>query len=293
MLIRTSYSGAKVREKTPQQGIIRVGEGLSGLQHFWEPDANTCGYGAAVYMSAALIAARLHDLQTGAAFNTKTVMGDFSRLTRADLAALLADLFDDLTEEAGISLSELKTAVISGTTEMECMLAGLEQHELALYGTDIEYLMVGANAIAVGQAYYVPCVSAGIGGDFLCGLLAINILQSENPICFVSTGYHAQANTLVAYGTKGALSACVLPSGQSVEQGLLQLLKACETERALEHIVHVVVAGDGEVELPDCLRGRARRVRHAAIEGASAVLVSEYAEDELCRIVSACQVVNL
>ena len=50
------------------------------------------------------------------------------------------------------------------------------------------------------------------------------------------------------------------------------------------------VAGDTDVEMPLQLRDRTRRVAEPAIEGASAVLLSEMAEDELCRIVSACQV---
>ena len=63
----------------------------------------------------------------------------------------------------------------------------------------------------------------------------------------------------------------------------------CEAEYG--HIEHALVAGD--VEMPLQLRDRTRRVAEPAIEGASAVLLSEMAEDELCRIVSACQVLEV
>lgn len=65
----------------------------------------------------------------------------------------------------------------------------------------------------------------------------------------------------------------------------------CEAEYG--HIEHALVAGDTDVEMPLQLRDRTRRVAEPAIEGASAVLLSEMAEDELCRIVSACQLLEV
>lgn len=152
-------------------------------------------------------------------------------------------------------------------------------------------MFAGSNSIAVGQAFFVPCLNAQIGGDFFCSLLAIDILGSEKPLLFVNVDPHDSSNVVLAYGNKDILSVCVVPEGASVTDAVTRLLGVCEAEYG--HIEHALVAGDTDVEMPLQLRDRTRRVAEPAIEGASAVLLSEMAEDELCRIVSACQLLEV
>lgn len=120
--------------------------------------------------------------------------GEYAVQSGKELIASLTAVLDQLSEQAGIPLSKLTVAVVSGTTAMESKAAGLNpaelQHDLeeglGEFGRDVEYMFAGSNSIAVGQAFFVPCLNAQIGGDFFCSLLAIDILGSEKP-CFSST----------------------------------------------------------------------------------------------------------
>ena len=167
----------------------------------------------------------------------------------------------------------------------------ISRRELGEFGRDVEYMFAGSSSIAVGQAFFVPCLDVQVGGDFFCSLLAIDILGSEKPLLFVNADSHDSSNVALAYGSKGMLSVCAVPEGVGIVDAISRLLSVCEAEYG--HIEHALVTGDADVELPAQLRDRVRRVAEPAIEGASAVLLSEMAEDELCRIVSACQIVKL
>lgn len=188
---------------------------------------------------------------------------------------------------------------MSGTTAMESRIAGIDpselQHDLEAgleeFGRDIEYIMAGPNAIAVGSAYYPPCLANDIGGGFLCSLLAVNVLQADKPVLIINTDPQDDAGMVLAYGNKDMLSICTLPEGTAVEQGMTRFLELCEAE--LGRIEHALIVGYNDIEVPSQIRDRARRMDSAALEGASAVLLSEMAEDELCRITSACRVVKL
>ena len=102
------------------------------------------------------------------------------------------------------------------------------QHDLeeglGEFGRDVEYMFAGSNSIAVGQAFFVPCLNAQIGGDFFCSLLAIDILGSEKPLLFVNVDPHDSSNVVLAYGNKDILSVCVVPEGASVTDAVTRLL---------------------------------------------------------------------
>lgn len=280
-------------------GAVQVGEGLDGLQRFWPLDDGVQGYGVAAYMSAKLIACRLYNLQSNELLAMLKSSGEYATQSGKELVASLTAVLDQLSEQAGIPLSKLTVAVVSGTTAMESKVSGLDsaelQHdlekELGEFGRDVEYMFAGSSSIAVGQAFFVPCLDVQVGGDFFCSLLAIDILGSEKPLLFINADPHDSSNVALAYGSKGMLSVCAVPEGVGIVDAMSRLLSVCEAEYG--HIEHALVTGDADVELPAQLRDRVRRVSEPAIEGASAVLLSEMAEDELCRIVSACQVVKL
>ena len=251
-------------------GAVQVGEGLDGLQRFWPLDDGVLGYGVAAYMSAKLITCRLYNLQSNQLLAMLKAPGEYAVQSGKELIASLTAVLDQLSEQAGIPLSKLTVAVVSGTTAMESKAAGLNpaelQHDLeeglGEFGRDVEYMFAGSPA--VGQAF------------------------SEKPLLFVNVDPHDSSNVVLAYGNKDILSVCVVPEGASITDAVTRLLGVCEAEYG--HIEHALVAGDTDVEMPLQLRDRTRRVAEPAIEGASAVLLSEMAEDELCRIVSACQV---
>lgn len=270
------------------------------LERFLSSDEGAgSGYGVAAYVGTNFVICRIYNLQTNELLATLQKSGDFASLSGMKLKNTLADVLDELAEQAQVPLSKINIAVVSGTTAMESKVAGLEQpellhdleEELGDFGRDVEYMLAGANSIAVGQAYFVPCLAAEVGGDVICNLLAIDILGADKPQLIVNTGSHGASGIVLVYGSKDKLSVCAVPDGVSAKDAMGRLLEVCQAE--LEHIDRMLVSGDAEVEVPFELSDRAQRVPDVAIEGTSAVLLSEAAEDELCRIVSSCNIVEV
>lgn len=272
-----------------------AGDGLSGFQRYWPQDEDASGYGVAMHMGTDLITCRLFDLEASEPLYTERLAGDFGSLSAHDLNAIVNDLFVVLAEGSGVKLSKLTSAVVSGPTAMVCKAAGVDlphiDDETGLLGDDIEYLIAGPTSIAVGEAYYVPCISAKVGADFLCSLLAIDILEVEEPIVFVNTGTGTETSSVVAYGSKDGLVISALDEGMDEEQGIRALLKACESN--VDAVKNLLVMGSIEAKVPAELEPRTHKVGDAAIEGTSAILLSESAEDQLSRMTEVCKIVKL
>lgn len=270
-----------------------------GLDRFLPLEEGAHGCGAAAYLGCNSIICRLYDLQSGELVTHTSASGNYASMSGVELKETLTDMFETLGNASGISLSKINVAVVSGTTAMESRAAGvgLEQlvHDGAAgcdnFGCDVEYMLAGSTAIAVGQAFFVPCLDDSIGGDFLCSLLAIDILGSEDPVLFISGDAHAGSGARIAYGNQEAISVCVLPEDSDVQQGLARLLELCDAE--YDHISRAVVAGEEDLAVPPELMNHLRRIEYPAIVGTSAVLLSEDAEDELCRIASECHLISL
>lgn len=111
-------------------GAVQVGEGLDGLQRFWPLDDGVLGYGVAAYMSAKLITCRLYNLQSNQLLAMLKAPGEYAVQSGKELIASLTAVLDQLSEQAGIPLSKLTVAVVSGTTAMESKAAGLNPAEL-------------------------------------------------------------------------------------------------------------------------------------------------------------------
>lgn len=270
------------------------------LERFLSSDEGAgSGYGVAAYVGTNFVICRIYDLQTNELLATLQKSGDFASLSGTKLKNTLADVLDELAEQAHVSLSKINVAVVSGTTAMESKVAGLEQpellhdleEELGEFGRDVEYMLAGSNSIAVGQAHFVPCLAAEVGGDVICNLLAIDILGADKPQLIVNTGSRGTSGIVLVYGSKDKLSVCVVPDGVSTKDAMGRLLEVCQAE--LGHIERMLVSGDVDVEVPSELSDKTQRVPDAAIEGTSAVLLSEAAEDELCRIVSSCNIIEV
>lgn len=280
--------------KTPH-----AGKGLSGIQRFWPLDEGAWGYGSALYIGTSTIAYRLYNLGTDELLGTEKRTGDFDNMSNDELNDTLVEALNALVAKVDVQLSDINTVIISGTTAMECVVSGigtevLEEsgdEQLNLFGCDIDYLIAGKQCVAAGEAYFAPCLSAKVGGDFACSLLAIDILQMQKPLLFVNTGPDASATTVIAYGHKDSIAVCALPQGMPVDEGIERFMRACNV--SMDEVDMLLVTGGVEAKIPAGLQSRMRHVGNAAIEGTSAVLLSDTAEDELCRIVDACHIVTI
>lgn len=272
-------------------------EAINGLDRFMPLEGENTGYGVAAYVGAKSTVCRLYNLQNGELAACTGASGDYANFSGAELKELMTDVFETLATSAGIELSKLKVAVVSGSTAMESKTANVEQEELVddgsgeSFGCDVEYMFVGSSSIAVGQAFFVPCLDPELGGDFLCSLLAIDMLGSEEPVLFINAGAGESSGVTLAYGNRDAISVGVLSEGADVEEGLKSLLSLCDAE--YEHISHALISGESTFAVPEELLGHLRRIEYPAIVGTSAVLLSEAAEDELCNLVSECRFVRL
>lgn len=274
------------------------GDGLEGLQRFLPFDDGDTGYGVALYIGPELMVARLYDFQTNRLVSAVENRGEYAPMSTADINSIMIDMFDQMAREAGVSFSKLNVAVVSGTTAMESKVAGITpgelQHnmedELGEFGRDVEYILAGSNAIAVGQAYFIPCLNDNVGGDFLCSMLAADVMNADEPVMLIKAGKHEDDGIVLAYGNKDLMTVCAMPKGSSVEEAMKRLLDVCKAES--EHVNRAFVMGEG-IKVPSKKRDEMRHVAEAAIVGASAVLLSDDAEDELCRIVSSCKLVSI
>jgi uncharacterized 2Fe-2S/4Fe-4S cluster protein (DUF4445 family) len=292
--LRLNYCmpNSEIHTKTPH-----AGKGLAGIQRFWPLDEGAWGYGSALYIGTSTITYRLYNLQTDELLETEKRTGDFGAMTNDELNETLIDALNALVAKTDVCLSEINTVIISGTTAMECIVSGVGvealegsgDDQLNLFGCDIDYLIAGKQSVAAGEAYFAPCLSAKVGGDFACSLLAIDILQAQKPLLFVNTGPDASANTVIAYGYKDSIAVCAVPHGMDADEGIEKLLTLCGV--TMSDVDMLLLTGGVEAKIPAELQSHVRHVGNAAIEGTSAVLLSETAEDELCRIVDACRIV--
>ncbi len=282
------------------ENTLQPSEHSDALERFLSSDeGGGSGYGVATYVSARLATCRIYNLENNELCGTLELPGEYATLSCSELKHALDVILDRLALEADVPLSKVNVAVVSGTTAMESKASNLEESdllcdleaELVEFGRDVEFIMAGTNAIAVGQAYFVPCLNTNVGGDVFCNLLAIDILGAEKPQLFINTGSHDTSGIVLVYGNRDKLSVCAVPDGVSAKEAMRRLLEVCQAE--YEHVERTLVSGDIEVEVPSELRDRTHRVPDAAIEGASAILLSEMAEDELCRIVSSCHIVEV
>lgn len=285
---------------TKTERAIQPGERPDALRRFLSSDeGGGSGYGCATYVSGTLITSRVYNLESNELCGTLELPGEYAALSGVELKHTLNVVLDKLATEANIPLSKVNVAVVSGTTAMESKISNLDESELLCdleaelveFGRDVEFIMAGTNAIAVGEAYFIPCLDVNVGGDVFCNLLVLDILGAEKPQLFVNTGSRGSSGVVLIYGNRDRLSMCSVPDGVSVKDAMKRLLEVCQAE--YDRIERAVVLGDADVELPSELHDKALRMPDSAIEGASAVLLSDMAEDELCRIVSACRMVEV
>lgn len=210
--------------------------GVVGMQSKWGSDGEGFGYGVAVDVGATTVVCRLYDMDNGrlmgtcAYTNPQVVFGDDIG-SRFDAAAagklelmsrligdLLIDVASELAGQAGIELSQLTFTILTGNAPMELIADNIDpgfvgQAPFAphrLFGTDVDYIALEKGSIAAGSTYFVPCVSGHMGGDVVCGLLAIDVLHARGWTLYIDLG---TAVEVVVGGPEGVVgcTATALP----------------------------------------------------------------------------------
>lgn len=173
---------------------------------------------AAVDVGSTMLAARLLDLGTGvilasgACLNpqaccgadvmtriayARNVKGGLGEL-RSLLAAGVRGLLEAMTGSIGAGVDALQYAVIAGNTTMLHLLSGISPSSMGTYPYTPETLFgyaVPAASLDIGssfEAYLPPCVSAFIGADIVCGLVALSDRLPGEDLAMMDLGTNAE-----------------------------------------------------------------------------------------------------
>ncbi len=130
----------------------------------------------------------------------------------------LSEMFSALCQKAGVQEKALSTAVITGNTTMLHLLFGLEPRSLAFYPfTPQSHFGAWQTADIPGfthvQTYAPRCISAYIGADIVCGMLACDFENRKGNVLFADIGTNGE----IALKTKDGIRCCSTAAGPAFE----------------------------------------------------------------------------
>ena len=221
----------------PREGRLLVETGLPLHRLAWEPWA--AGLGISVDIGTTTVAAYLWDLDGREPLGGASCKNPQERLgadvvsrldaslagrggdLRACITACIAELAQDLCRQAGRSVTDIGGAVITGNTAMLYLLRELDVHDIALapfrarhrFGEYVPAAELGLSWGADCRVYLPPCISAYVGADITCGLLACGALQADGPALLADVGTNGEMALL----SGGTLYGCATAAGPAFE----------------------------------------------------------------------------
>lgn len=196
-------------------------------------------YGVAVDIGTTTIAARIYDasgslLASSSKLNPQSEWGAdvISRIEASIdgksgvLASSVREAVDmmisELSGDAGIMPEEIDGAVITGNTVMLCLLTGetLEPFSHApfeagrLFGEYVSPRSIGLTKLSDNAAVYLPpCISAFVGADLVCAVLAAGLCEGESSAMLADIGTNGE----MALWHNGRLTVCSTAAGPAFE----------------------------------------------------------------------------
>lgn len=220
-----------------------------GSSRFFEA-GDTAGkvYGLAVDIGTTTLVVSLVDLRSGgevavaSSLNPQANYGQdvLSRIKLASkpegLEKLHRELIQELnrkiaeiTAESGISAEYIYEAVFSGNTTMLHLAAGVNPASLGKYpyvpalrgGDHLEAKQIGLAISRHALVYLAPIMSAYVGGDISCGMLATRLAEQSGVVLFVDIGTNGEM-VLIANGRLIATSTAAGPAleGMNITCGM-------------------------------------------------------------------------
>jgi len=231
-------------------------------------------YGIGVDIGTTTIAAYLVNLNSGkienvySCLNPQKVYGDdvisrinFTMENEDGLKALNGSIIrclnegvDSLLKDSGINSQSIYSMVLAGNTIMLHLAMGLECKQIAVspfipvttalheFKADDLLIQINPNAIVS----FLPCVSAYIGADTLCAILASNMHREHEISLLVDIGTNGE----IALGSKKGIFTCSVAAGPAFEgahlrNGIGGIVGAID-KVILTKIVHYTTIGEGE-----------------------------------------------
>lgn len=130
----------------------------------------------------------------------------------------LGQMLIKLCSSAGIAPQELSGCCITGNTTMLHLLTGLNPHGISvspftpqsLFG---EVTMLSFTGFPPLPCYLPPCISAYIGGDICCSILASNILHQNQTALLIDVGTNGE----IVLCQNQTLTCCSTAAGPAFE----------------------------------------------------------------------------
>lgn len=255
----------------PQEGRMLVETGLPLQRLEWAPWA--AGLGLSVDIGTTTVAAYLWDLDGRRQLGVMSCKNPQERLgadvvSRLDaslagrggelrrcMTACLAELAEGLCRQVGRPVTDIGGAVITGNTAMLYLLRELDVHDIALapfqarhrFGEYLPAAALGLHWAPDCRVYLPPCISAYVGADITCGLLACGALQAEGPALLADVGTNGEMALL----SGGTIHCCATAAGPAFEGvgiscGSGAVPGAIDAVTAEDGALHVHVIGGGE-----------------------------------------------
>ena len=127
-----------------------------------------------------------------------------------------------LAGQAGILPTAIDGAVITGNTAMLYLLTETSTEPLShapftmerAFGESLTAEELGLSALSAGTAIYLaPCISAFVGGDTVCAILATGMCKRTDTVLLADIGTNGE----IALWSGGSLSVCSTAAGPAFE----------------------------------------------------------------------------
>ena len=246
-------------------------------------------YGVALDLGTTTIAATLFDvngnaLAQGGARNPQDAWGAdvISRIQaategKADQLALavrrgINDLISSLATAAGVSQNDIDGAVITGNTAMLTLLTQRSALPLArapfcaeeLFGESLTADKLGINSIrAEAKIYLPPCISAFVGADMTCTILASEITENSKPALIADIGtngemalWNGSTGQVCSTAAGPAFEGATIKMGMLGESGAIHrvtLVNGVLSAQAIGNAAPRGICGGGIVDAVACL----------------------------------------
>lgn len=154
------------------------------------------------------------DVMTRIAYANEHTEKTLSEAIRSQLGRLLCQM----CIQAGISTNDISAAVLTGNTTMLHLLTDLPVRSLAIAPFHTVSLFGDWHALKLGEAgeieAYLPrCISAYVGADITCGILASGLFHSEENAFLIDAGTNGE----IVLRYHNALVCCSTAAGPAFE----------------------------------------------------------------------------
>lgn len=252
-----------------------------------EKGVTSSGIGLAVDIGTTTVAAGLWDMKsqtmiavTGTANPQREYGADVisrlqaslqgkGKLLQKGIVQCIRSLIAELCEKVQCKAEVITCGVITGNTAMLYLLRGYSVKDIAAFPFEMKYgfgEMIPAKELGLQldcQIYLPPCISAYIGADTVCGIVASGLRANEYPSVLMDVGTNGEM--VIAAG--GKLWCCAAAAGPAFEgvgiscgspalAGAVDKVTICEN-RLVAHVIGekqgTTICGSGLLDAVACL----------------------------------------